>query len=330
MLSLNNRIDLLDKLGAYMRSDDEQWLLAQDRAINANAWFTPGAVKSAADSIAADFLQADKLRQWVSGYILPATPKLVGIVMAGNIPLVGFHDFLCGFILGQNMLLKLSSKDDVLMKHLVAKLCEWDPLIANQVQISEMLKGCDAYIATGSNNTARYFEQYFARFPHLIRKNRTSIAILDGTETDEQLTALSSDIFSYFGLGCRNVTQLNIPRGYNLTKVLSVFDRYKDVIHHNKYKNNYDYYLAIYLLNQVPYLTNDAVLMVENELPFSAVSVLHYRYYDDKDTLAQDMAGRDDIQCIVGKGYVPFGAAQRPQLTDYPDGVDTMAFLSGL
>lgn len=330
MLSLNNRIDLLDKLGAYMRSDDEQWVQAQYRAISANAWFTPDAVKSAATSIAIDFLQRDKLQAWVSKYTLPTTPRLVGIVMAGNIPLVGFHDMLCGFICGHNLMLKLSSKDEVLMKHLVGKLAEWEPQIATQIQISEMLKGCDAYIATGSNNTARYFEQYFARFPHLIRKNRTSVAILDGTESEEQLIALSGDIFSYFGLGCRNVTQLNVPRGYDLTKLIDVFDRYKDVINHNKYKNNFDYYLAIYLLNKVPYLTNESILLVENELPFSAVAVLHYRYYDDKETLAQSMTGRDDIQCIVGNGYVPFGAAQRPQLDDYPDGVDTMAFLCGL
>jgi hypothetical protein len=330
MLTLNNRIYLLNKLGAYMCSDSEEWLEAQYRAVGANAWFTPEGIKTAVENIAHHFLQRSKLEAWITNYQLPTASRLVGIVMAGNIPLVGFHDFLCGFISGHNLMLKLSSKDEVLMKHIAAKLCDWEPQLSAQVQISDMLKGCDAYIATGSNNTARYFEQYFARFPHLIRKNRTSIAILDGTETEQQLIGLSNDIFSYFGLGCRNVTQVNVPRGYDLTKLLHVFDRYKDVINHNKYKNNYDYYLAIYLLNKVPYLTNDAVLLVENELPFSAVAVLHYRYYDDKDVLVRIMEGRDDIQCIVGNGYVPFGAAQRPGLTDYPDGVDTMAFLCGL
>jgi len=330
MLSLDVRIELLVKLGQYMCSDDAEWAEIQYRAVAANAWFTPDAVKSAVENIAAAFLQKDKLQAWVSGYKLPTTPKLVGIVMAGNIPLVGFHDMLCGFIAGHDLMLKLSSKDEVLMKHLVAKLCEWEPQLTGHLQTSDMLKGCDAYIATGSNNTARYFEQYFARFPHLIRKNRTSIAILDGSETDEELVALSSDVFSYMGLGCRNVTQICVPKGYNFDKLMQVFDRYHDVVNHNKYKNNYDYYLAIYLLNLVPYLTNGALLMVESELPFSAVSVLHYRYYDDKEALVQSMTGRDDIQCIVGAGHVPFGEAQHPQLNDYPDGVDTMAFLCGL
>lgn len=330
MLSLNNRIDLLVRLGSYMSSDDAVWTEVQYRATNANPWFTMGSVKDAADNIAKYFLQQDKLQQWVSRYTLPAKPKLVGIVMAGNIPMVGFHDLLCGFVAGHNLMLKLSSKDEVLIKHLIAKLTEWEPQVADMIQVSDLLKGCDAYIATGSNNTARYFEQYFARFPHLIRKNRTSVAILDGTETEEQLVQLSNDIFSYFGMGCRNVTQICVPRGYDLTRVFSVFDRYKDVINHNKYKNNYDYYLAIYLLNKVPYLSNDAVLLVENELPFSAISVLHYRYYDDKDALVNMLKSCNEIQCIVGNGYVPFGAAQQPQLDDYADGVDTMQFLCSL
>ncbi len=330
MLSLDIRIELLDKLGQYMCSDDPEWLDIHYRAISANAWFTPDAVKTAAENIATAFLQKDKLKAWVSGYKLPEHAKLVGIVMAGNIPLVGFHDFLCGFVAGQNLMIKLSSKDSVLFKHLLAKLCEWEPEAGTQVQVSEMLKGCDAYIATGSNNTARYFEQYFARFPHLIRKNRTSVAILDGNETDEELIALSTDVFSYFGLGCRNVTQIYVPKGYNFDRLMQTFDRYRDVANHNKYKNNYDYYLAIYLLNLVPYLTNGAILMVESELPFSAVSVLHYWYYEDKQQLIDGLGVREDLQCIVGKDQTPFGASQMPQLADYPDGVDTMRFFCEL
>jgi hypothetical protein len=330
MLSLQTRIDLLSKLGTYIAADGAEWQQAKDGAIQANAWFTPAAVSLAAQNIAAEFLQKDKLMQWVATYKMPEKPKTVGIVMAGNIPLVGFHDFLCGFISGHEVVLKLSSKDDVLMRHIIYKLTRWETEVSLQTAIANMLKGCEAYIATGSNNTARYFEQYFAKYPHLIRKNRTSIAILDGNETPEDLDKLSDDIFTYFGLGCRNITQLCLPKGYDITQLFPYFAKYEKLIDHNKYKNNFDYYLAIYLLNKVHHYTNNSVLLVENELPFSAVSVLHYRYYDNKEELAAQYVLRDDIQCIVGKGFTPFGKSQQPALNDYPDGVDTMQFLCSL
>ena len=215
-----------------------------------------------------------------------------------------------------------------MIAHIIRKLAEWEPLVAEQIHIAERLNGCDAYIATGSNNTARYFEQYFARYPHIIRRNRTSVAVLDGSETEEELKQLAGDAFSYFGLGCRNITQVCVPHGYDLTKLMDAFSVYEDIINHNKYKNNFDYYLAIYLLNRVPYLTNDSVLLVENASPFSAVGVVHYRYYSDKDALANELLQSVDIQCIVGHGFLSFGNTQCPALTDYADGVDTMAFLT--
>jgi hypothetical protein len=329
MLSLNTRVELLTKLGAYMLSDDEQWIQIQDRAVQANAWFTPAHISLSIKNIATQFLQKDILNSWIEKYTLPTTAKKVGIVAAGNIPLVGFHDFMCGFMSGHDVLLKLSSKDDVLLKHLVAKLAEWEPEVGNHVQVSDMLKGCDAYITTGSNNTARYFEQYFGKFPHIIRKNRTSVAILDGTETEEELSLLADDVFLYFGLGCRNVTQVHVPAGYEFEPMLKAFSRYMHYIDHNKYKNNYDYHLALYLLNRVPYMNNDLVLMVENEMPFSAVSVLHYRYYSGPaDQLSKELSNNADIQCVVSKSDVPFGMAQRPGIGEYADGVDTMEFLT--
>lgn len=327
MIGLEKRIELSDKLGKYMLSFDESWKEAQNRAVQANAWFTPEHITMAIENIAHEYLQKDKLEAWVKNYQLPATPKLIGITMAGNIPLVGFHDFLCGFISGNNLLIKLSSKDEILMKHLVGKLGEWEPEVSKQVRIEDRLNGCDAYIATGSNNTARYFEQYFGKYPHIIRKNRTSVAILDGTETAEELQKLADDIFMYYGLGCRNVTQICVPKDYDLTKLIPSFKKYEGLIHHNKYKNNFDYYLAIYLLNKVPYLSNDAVLLVENSLPFSVVSVLHYRYYDDKAALVKELQQSEVIQTIVGKDFTPFGSSQQPALNDYADGIDTMAFL---
>jgi hypothetical protein len=234
---------------------------------------------------------------------------------------------LCGFISGHDVLMKLSSKDEVLMKHLVSKLKEWEPEVNKHLQVSDILKGCEAYITTGSNNTARYFEQYFGKYPNIIRKNRTSVAILTGDETNEELALLADDVFLYFGLGCRNVTQVHVPEGYKFDRMFEVFERYAHYADHNKYKNNLDYHLALYLLNRVPYLSNDSVILVENPLPFSAVSVLHYQYYNDRAALRTQLQNSEEIQCIVSREDVPFGAAQTPSISDYADGVDTMAFL---
>lgn len=330
MLSLHTRIDLLSRLGEYMLSDDEHWQEMQIRAKVANAWFTPEHIGLAVKNIAEQFLQKEILEQWAAKYTLPLQAKVVGIVAAGNIPLVGFHDFMCGFMSGHDVLLKLSSKDEVLLKHLVSKLKEWEPEVNKHVQVSDILKGCDAYITTGSNNTARYFEQYFGKYPHIIRKNRTSVAILDGTETEEELSLLADDVFLYFGLGCRNVTQVYVLQGYDFGILFRAFEKYSHYIDHNKYKNNFDYHLALYLLNKVPYLSDDSVLLVENALPFSAVSVLHYQYYTDASKLRAELRNSTDIQCIVSKLDVPFGSAQKPFIGDYADGVDTMEFLCSI
>lgn len=330
MLNTEQRIALLVQLGEYMLSDSEEWDITKDRAVSMNAWFTRGNVELAVSNICAEFLQKDKLEQWISKYTPVSNPKTVGIVTAGNIPLVGFHDFLSCFMSGHITKLKLSSKDEVLLKHIIAKLTEWNSEVANEVIVADNLKNCDAYIATGSNNTARYFEQYFAKYPNIIRKNRTSVAILDGTETAEELDKLMNDVFSYYGLGCRNVTQICVSKGYDLTKIMEAANNYADIINHHKYKNNFDYYLAIYLLNKVPYYSNDSLLMVENAVPFSAVGVLHYRYYDSIETIQNELNSSEDIQCIVGHNNVPFGNSQRPNLADYADGVDTMQFLTSL
>jgi Acyl-CoA reductase (LuxC) len=329
-LSLDQRIDLLCKLGDYMGHNSLEWMDAQDRAVQANAWFTAGHISLAVENIVDQFLQKDKLQHWLAAYTLPKSPKKVGIVTAGNIPLVGFHDFLCGFICGHHLLLKLSSKDGVLLKHLVGKLIEWEPAVAEQVEIAERLNAADAFIATGSNNTARYFHQYFAKHPHIIRRNRTSVAILDGTETDEELALLADDVYHYYGLGCRNVTQVFVPRDFDFARLLQIFNRHNDYADLNKYKNNYDYHLAIYLLNRIPYMSNESLLLVENAMAFSAVSVLHYKFYNDKELLIAQLTTNTDIQAIVGRGFTSFGDSQKPALSDYADGVDTMAFLCSL
>ena len=330
MKNLQEKIDYLVQLGHYMQGQSEEWEIAKVRAVQGNQWFTAAQIEVAVKNIVTNFLQADKLNQWLANYPSIGEAKIVGITMAGNIPLVGFHDFLCGYLSGHHLRLKLSSKDSVLLTHLLQQLSVWDDEILQQIQLTDNLRQCDAYIATGSNNTARYFEQYFEKYPHIIRKNRTSVAVLDGSETKEELAALAEDVFLYFGLGCRNVTQICIPKGYDFQLLFEAFEPYKDYINHNKYRNNYDYYLAIYLLNKVPYLSNDCVLLVENDFPFSAVAVLHYRYYEDKMALMNELKQSQDIQCVVAKSAIHFGAAQIPSLSDFADGVDTMAFLTNI
>jgi hypothetical protein len=247
--------------------------------------------------------------------------------MAGNIPLVGFHDFLCTFISGHNQTIKLSSRDSVLVSHLTDWMFTKVPELKAGIRFEVMLKGCDAYIATGSNNSARYFEYYFSRFPHIIRKNRTSVAILTGNETNEQLSALADDVYLYFGLGCRNVTKIYVPQEYDFVPLLESFRKYNYLFDHHKYKNNYDYQLAVLLINKQFYMTNGSVIFHQNTSLYSPISVLHYEYYDDAATLAATLRTSESVQCLVGTDHIPFGQAQKPELTDFADGIDTLQFL---
>jgi hypothetical protein len=250
--------------------------------------------------------------------------------MAGNIPLVGFHDFLCGFITGQRVIIKPSTKDLVLIKHIVEKLTSWNNEVKELVQFADHLKGCHAYIATGSNNTGRYFEYYFRNYPSIIRKNRTSAAVLTGKETEAQLLDLADDILLYFGLGCRNVSKLYVPRGYNFQPLLGSFEKYRWMADHNKLKNNYDYNLSLHLLNYKFYMTNGILLLIENTPLFSPISQVNYEYYDEDPSELLKTQFADELQCLVGPGNLPPGQAQIPSLTDYADGVDSMAFVVNL
>ena len=331
-MNLQNRIALIQKLGIYLQENDPEWQEIKQKAYQHNPWFIPEFIDVAVKNILDNFLQKDRLEQWAKHYHLDdnIAKKNVGIVMAGNIPVVGFHDFLCAFISGHKQTIKLSSKDDVLLKFLVEKLISMDKAVEEIVNFAELLKGCDAFIATGSNNSARYFEQYFSKYPNIIRRNRTSVAILNGSETVAELEKLSDDIHLYFGLGCRNVTKIFVPHGYDFIPLLNAFHRYKFFRDHHKYNNNYEYQLSLMLLNKIFYMTNESTLLMENESVFSPIGILNYEYYDDLDTLVSSLKSKDDIQCITGEGYVPFGQAQRPDLFSYADGVDTMQFLLSL
>jgi hypothetical protein len=332
-MKLEQRIDLLKSLGTYCLSSEPAWEAAKRKAHAVNGWFIPEFVEEAVRRIAAGYLQPDLLTAWAKRYVVAAEnphPRTVGVVMAGNIPLVGFHDFLSIFISGHRQLIKPSVRDEVLIRHLVERLTEMDEAIAEKVGFADRLNGCDAYIATGSNNSARYFDYYFGKYPSLIRRNRTSLAIVTGAETAAELEAFADDVCLYFGLGCRNVTQLLVPESYDFLPLLQALRKYDHLAGLTKYKNNYDYQLTLLILNKKYYMTNDSILLTENESPFSPISVLHYRYYRPGEASTLLKGQETDTQCVVGGGYTPFGQAQHPRLEDYADGVDTMEFLQGL
>lgn len=308
-----------------------------------NRWFTPDNIQLALTAIAEQMLTREKLNAWTAKYPIGShlhPEKTIGLVMAGNIPLVGFHDWLCVFVAGQRALVKLSDKDRRLLPFLVAKLGEWAFESWEYTEFigeGEQLKGFDAVIATGSNNTARYFEQYFAKYPHIIRRNRNGIAVLDGTESSAELYTLGRDIFTYFGLGCRNVSKIYVPRGYDFNPLLEALHEYREIIHHDKYKNNFDYNFTLFILNKIPHQNNGCLLLREETTLSSRIASVHYEYYDNLDELEGALSAQsDDIQCIVGKvklAHLPvlsFGMSQEPGLSDYADGVDIMQFLTGL
>jgi hypothetical protein len=329
-MNLQQRLVLLNRLGEYILQNNKPWQEAKQKANLQNAWFTPEFIDLASNNIAQAFLQKDKLTAWVQQYAIPAenkAPQHIGIVMAGNIPLVGFHDFLCAFISGHRQTIKPSSKDEILIKHLVEQLYTWDEATRQLITFADMLKNCDVYIATGSNNSARYFEYYFSKYPHIIRRNRTSVAILTGNETLEDLEKLADDVYQYFGLGCRNVTKLYVPEEYDFLPLLNTFKKYNHLSDQHKYRNNYDYILAVLMLNRSYYMTNESVILHENKALFSPISQLNYEFYNNEQDLIASLQKNQDVQCIVGKKYIPFGQAQLPSLTDYADGVDTLQFL---
>lgn len=330
---LQRRIELLGELGKYMVSGNPGWQQAKEKAVRENPWFVAEFVQLASETIAANFLQKDILEKWVAGYHLPALkpdPKAIGIVMAGNIPMVGFHDFLCVFIGGHKAVIKPSSKDNVLIRHLVHKMAEWDEETNSLVQFADMLKNCDAYIATGSNNSAGYFEYYFRKYSHIIRRNRTSVAVLTGLESREDLEKLSDDVYLYFGLGCRNVTKIYVPAGYDFIPLLEAFKKYDYFADLHKYRNNYDYNLALHILNKKFYMSNASILLSEEASPFSPISQLNYEYYADFASLVHSLKENPAIQCIAGESFVPLGRTQFPSVHDYADGIDTLAFIANL
>ncbi len=299
-----------------------------------NGWYTEEQVHFALESWA-EALTPDNLDNWLANYDLEAVqPKSVGLVLAGNIPLVGFHDFLSVLITGHRALIKTSGNDQHLLPFLAKYLIAAEPGFTDYITFTEgKLEGFDAVIATGSNNTARYFEYYFKDIPSIIRRNRNSAAILTGNESRDELIGLGEDIFRYFGLGCRNVSKLFVPKGYDFKDFFEAMYEYRDVIHYEKYANNYDYNKAVFLMSNFKLLDNEFLTIKEDPGYASPISSVFYEYYDDLDALKQKLEDeQDQLQCVVSSNVtansIPFGKTQKPGLLDYADNVDTIAFLS--
>ncbi len=302
-----------------------------------NPWFTENNVRTAIGAIANGLTQ-EELVNWLSAYIAQLDrkkPVRVAVIMAGNIPMVGFHDMLCVLLSGNKFLGKLSSDDKLLLPFVSRVIIGIEPDFANYIEFTEdRLKNIEAVIATGSNNSARYFDYYFGKYPNIIRKNRNSIAVLTGKESVSEIRALGDDVFQYFGLGCRNVSKLFVPRGYDFDAFYSPIIGFQEIANNNKYVNNYEYNRTVYLMSSDPtLLDNNFLLLRQDEGYSSPIGVLYYEFYDDVDVLNERLENdRQLIQCIVSnskeiKNALPLGTAQCPTFTDYADGVDTMAFL---
>jgi hypothetical protein len=337
--NLNTFIQAFSVLGEHLRNPDAELQHLIDTEKLHNAWFTPESVAAAVAAIA-ETLNSFDLTKWAQQYNLndnkPA--KKIGLILAGNIPLVGFHDILCVLLSGNHALIKASSQDSRLIKYLLNKLAGIEKSFEGTFTFVERLQDFDAVIATGSDNSSRYFEYYFGKVPHIIRKNRNTVALLTGEESTAQLYALGHDIFDYYGLGCRNVSKLLVPQGYDFVPFFEAIEPHQPIINHHKYNNNYDYNKSVYLVNRDHHLDNGFLLVKEDERLSSPLAVLFFEYYDDLASAEKIINQQNEkIQCVVSaqplnipNQVVGFGQSQQPALSDYADGIDTMKFLADL
>ncbi len=296
-----------------------------------NGWYTKENVQRALLDWSA-LLTEDKMKAWLNNYSFSEKPKNVGVIMAGNIPLVGFHDFASVILSGNIAVTKMSSEDSTLLPALLEIMVKWNPDFADHFRLtSGKIGNIEALIATGSNNTVQHFEQYFGHLPHIFRRNRTSVAILDGTETFEERKGLGADIFTYFGLGCRNVSHMLLPENYDIDLFFKGIYEYSEVVYNKKYGNNYDYNKAIFLMNKHKLLDNNFLLLKETEDLHSPLAMVYHHSYSSQQQIDSYLnQHKEEIQAVIGHGYLPFGSAQSPALEDYADGVDTLAWLEDL
>lgn len=325
-------------LGKYIENEHQEIELLVENAYQHNTWFSPNETKHALNAWKG-LLKKEALENWLSNYpIRIGEPKKVGLILAGNIPMVGFHDVCSVLLAGHIAQIKLSSQDTVLIKHLLSKLIEFEPSLSSKIIYEDRMNTIDAIIATGSNNSARHFDFYFGKIPNIIRRNRNSIAVITGNETAEDFVNLGEDIFRYYGQGCRNVSKVFVPRDYNFSPMLDALEVFNYIGDQSKYLNNYNYYKSIYLVNREHHLDNGFLLLKENETMQAPLSVLYFEYYDDINLLKEKLKSQEEqIQCIVVEEnlnlhnqQVPFGKSQAPGWADYADRVDTVKFLTEL
>ncbi|MBD3750253.1 MAG: acyl-CoA reductase [Sphingobacteriales bacterium] len=336
--SKERKVEGLKRLGDFLLKPDDNFKSLIPLAKNKNSWFTQQEIEKAIEANG-QMLNPPNLKAWTA--TAPETPKSqkkIGLILAGNLPLVGFHDILAVLMSGHIALIKLSSQDDVLIPAILKKLIEIEPEFESQIQFVNRLTDFDAVIATGSNNSSRYFDYYFAKVPHIIRKNRNSIAVLSGEESSEELKNLGKDIFDYYGLGCRNVSKLMVPKGYIFNHFFESIEEFSPILNHHKYQNNYDYNKSIYLVNRLNHLDNGFLLLTQNTQLASPLSVVFYEEYEHLDDLTSSINNHEaEIQVVVAQidldiksPRVNFGESQHPKLWDYADGVNTLEFLAQL
>lgn len=338
-MELNKRMQAFSELGNILRKNlageggkyaqELESLIEKQQLLN--PWFTPDNVRMAISAIA-EKLTSENLLKWTGRYPelnKKNIPYTTAVIMAGNIPLVGFHDFLSVLMSGNRIMVKTSSKDSELIKYIAGILCSVNAEFTELIEFAEgNLSGFDAVIATGSDNSSRYFEYYFGKYPHIIRKNRNSVAVIAGDEKDEDLRDLGKDVFSYFGLGCRNVSKLYLPAGYRVEKILDNWSHYSAIVNHSKYANNYEYNMAVWLVNREKFLDTGYILLREEKSLVSPIATIYYEFYDSPENLSESLIGLNEkLQCIAGKGHNRFGTLQWPELWDYSDNIDTLDFL---
>jgi hypothetical protein len=341
-MTLKQRIDAFAQAGAFIQRHFKGNRIPSELPVHEgldkvielagtyNNWFIPKFVNDALLHISG-YLNQRELTEFTAD-LTEREPKTVAIICAGNIPMVGFHDIMCVLLSGHVALIKLSTDDKLLIPFFLKLLTHYDPAFENQIRFADgRLGSFDAVIATGSDNTASHFHYYFGKYPNIIRKSRTSVAILSGGETTSELRALGTDIFQYFGLGCRNVSKLLVPNDYSFNTFFESIIDFGFVVNNKKYGNNYEYHRAIYLLEQQKFLDNNFLMVKQSPDLHSPVGVLYYEHYNDySEGEAYIRNNRDHIQCVVGNGFVPFGYSQQPVITEYADKVDTLRFLVNL
>jgi len=338
IVKIEAKIRALVKLGEWIKSKPDKLSLAKLKSERANSWFTQHEQDRALNALANHFLEEELLSDWVQRYPqLSKNPKIIGLIFAGNLPLVGFHDWLSVFLSGHHAHIKLSSKDEFLFPVLMEFLFDIHPEWEDEIAIVDQLKTIDAVIATGSNNSNRYFEYYFGHLPHVFRGHRNGIAVLPENVSNLDLEKLGDDVFAYFGLGCRSVSMCLFPHNFNKIRLFEAWEDYQFLRNHSKWDNNYRYNYSVYSLNQEPFLTDGTLILKRSEQIASRIACLHFKSYNSKEELRSFVSQNlDRIQVITGRDSFPnvdtvdFGKSQEPKLTDYADQIDTMEFLSNL